>query len=137
MTSPALQHPCSNDFPARCEPVHRRRALTQGPANPRKGWPFCASRAICTATSTLLGWGSKLITGIAAVFRADESQYLPQVVGVFDDGAERRHRADGVFVALARIHLFWQFVAPQGAEPKQGVIIAVVDPGIVGERWAH
>ncbi len=41
--------PCWNDLPARCGKPTVRRALAKARPPPRKAWPLCANRAICTA----------------------------------------------------------------------------------------
>ena len=76
----------------------------------------------------LIGRGSEFVRRIAAIFGTDKGQYFPKIVGVLDDGAERRHGTDDVFSALAHITLFLKFVGAQRDEPKQGVVIAAVDP---------
>ena len=73
--------------------------------------PLRGSRNLRCNILLLVRRGPKLVGGIATVFRADKGQYFPQVVGVFYDGAERRHGADDVFAALAHIPLLLKFVA--------------------------
>src|SRR6267154_4415230 len=83
------------------------------------------------------GGRSKFVRGIAIVAGADEGQNFPKIVGILNDGAERRHRANDVFSALTRITQLLKFVAAKGDEPKQRVVITTVNPDVVGQRRAH
>src|SRR4030081_2083788 len=134
MTSPSFSAiRTSNDFMAR----RGNSAARPRPHSHHEAWSLCPKRAICGAALLLVGRGPKFVSRITAIFRADEGQHFPKIVGVLDDGAEGRHGTDDVFMTLAHVPLLLKFVAAQGHESKQRVVIAAVDPGVVGERRAH
>src|ERR1700742_4442166 len=89
--------------------------------------------------SPLTFWRSVLVQriGARAVFGTHEGEYLEQVVGGFDDLPERRHRADHIVAALARIPLRLQRVAAERDQTEQRVVVALVHPHTVGQGWAH
>src|ERR1700686_2812951 len=118
MTSPVPAIPSSNDFLARCGKSALRCALAKGQPSHIKPGPFAQIAQSALQHLLLIGRGSKFVSRIAAVFRANEGQYFPKVVGALDDGAERRHGADDVFMTLAHITLFLKFVAAQRDESK-------------------
>src|SRR5258708_27733906 len=82
----------------------------EGPASLVKPGPFAQIAQSAAQHLLLVGRRPEFISWIAAIFRANEGQYFPEIVGVLDDGAERRHGADDVFTALAHIALLLKFI---------------------------
>src|ERR1035437_9729779 len=116
---------CSTEISADVAKNPRSGALTRHPAHPwSKRGPFV--RIPQSALQHLLrgrGRGAKFVRGIPIVSRADESDNLPQIVGTLNDGAGGRHRPNHVFAAYAAITCFLEFVAAEGDESKQRIVI--------------
>lgn len=70
---------------------------------------------------------------LAVVVRLDPGDDLPNIIGLGDDGAERRHRLHRGLPCVARIALFLQIDRAKGYETKQGVGATAEDPNPIDE----
>src|SRR3984957_2993479 len=77
------------------------------------------------------------VSRIAVVVRANECDYFEQIIGVLDDGPEGGHRPHPILAAGARVAVFLQLVPPERDQAEQGIVIAAVNPGVVGDGRAH
>src|SRR5271154_5193196 len=102
----------------------------------------CQARRVRSAANSTRGSGgsgmaSEFVGGVAAVSGAHKRKNFPKIVGILNDGAELHHRANDVFSPCTGVTLFLKFVATEGDQSKQRVVIASVNPNIVGERRPH
>ena len=123
-------------------------------ADHRAGWVACGEALTRAPTKELggldsrelddelvliirLGVGGAFELHRARVHRADPGDHLPQIVGRLDDSAEGGHRADHGLMLHAGVTRLLKGIRAERDQAEKSVVVALVNPGVVGQRRAH